>query len=288
MNLVIATMSMIFDSIKTRNLDQVFELNFSQYLQQYVNPNIERAEVNEGDYSMRIASGLNHPDYNAVVQTDLSGDFDKIFSGVDQFFTAKQLPYTWYLIPSTTPEGSEKQLQAKGLRKIGYDVILGVELDSIIRNISAPNSLFIEEVNSQEKMETWIELYCRSHNLQGEIMDQMKVIFSDVAFDNPDLPFKKYLGWLNGEPVTCSTLVTAAGIAVVYDESLIPRYRDFGIENAINITPLKKAREAGYKLGLLPTSIGNTKRFTSLGFTQLFNLQKMIKMMRRSRRGRRR
>ena len=64
-------MSILFDSLNTRNLDQIFEINLNQYFRLFANNTIENSGISEGDYSVQISSGLNHPDFNAVVQTNL-------------------------------------------------------------------------------------------------------------------------------------------------------------------------------------------------------------------------
>lgn len=282
-------MSMIFDSIKTRNLDQVYEINLNQYYHHLVTEQLENAEIHDADFSVRIASGLNHPSFNAVVQTDITDNFDEVYPNIESFFSNRQLPYTWFLIPSSNLETLKGQLQSKGLRYIGDDVIVGVELEDIIRNISSPNSLYIESIQNYDKFKTWVDLYTKTRNLKSDLVEKFKKIYEDVDFNDPDLPFRKYIGWLNGEPVACSTLVMAGGIAVVYDETLLPRYaRDFGIEEAINIVPLRKARDMGYKLGLVPTTVGMIKKFTGIGFSELFRVEKMVYLGGRGRRRRRR
>jgi hypothetical protein len=282
--------SIIFDSIKTRNLDQVYEINLNEYYFNLVTGQIEGSERVDDDFFVSVLSGLNHPDFNAVVQVDITDNFEEVYTKVADYFHSRGVSYTWYVIPSTEPEGLVDQLKEKGLRYVGDDVVVGVELKSIPRNIDAPNSLYIESITTSDKLNLWVDLYCRSRNISGDIVEKFKSIYQNTDFEDPRLPFRKYIGWLNGEPIACSTLLTSGGIAAVYDETILPRYKNWGIENAINITPLKKAKDMGYLLGLIPTNLGSQKRLTRLGFTHLFNVKKMVHLvnMGRSRRPRRR
>jgi len=278
-------MSILFDSLNTRNLDQIFEINLNQYFRLFANNTIENSGISEGDYSVQISSGLNHPDFNAVVQTNLLNNFDEIKNDVDGFFNNTNLPYTWFITPNNEKMGLYKELLEHKYRYIGYDMIVGVELNNIIRNIKTPNSLYIEEVNSKEKLEIWGELFIKSRNMRGITVSDFNELFKTTNFEEPYL-FKKYIGWLNGEPICGSTLILGGGIAVIYDQTVLPKYKDFGIYEAINVTPLKKAKELGFKLGLAVTSIGDLKRLTGIGFTELFNVKKMVKLneLRRRRR----
>ncbi|MEC8704634.1 MAG: hypothetical protein VXX61_02905 [Asgard group archaeon] len=278
-------MSILFDSLNTRNLDQIFEINLNQYFRLFANNTIENSGISEGDYSVQISSGLNHPDFNAVVQTNLLNNFDEIKNDVDTFFNNTNLPYTWFITPNNEKMGLYKELLEHKYRYIGYDMIVGVELNNIIRNIKTPNSLYIEEVNSKEKLEIWGELFIKSRNMRGITVSDFNELFKTINFKEPYL-FKKYIGWLNGEPICGSTLILGGGIAVIYDQTVLPKYKDFGIYEAINVTPLKKAKEMGFKLGLAVTSIGDLKRLTGIGFKELFNVKKMVKLneLRRRRR----
>ena len=278
-------MSILFDSLNTRNLDQIFEINLNQYFRLFANNTIENSGISEGDYSVQISSGLNHPDFNAVVQTNLLNNFDEIKNDVDTFFNNTNLPYTWFITPNNEKMGLYKELLEHKYRYIGYDMIVGVELNNIIRNIKTPNSLYIEEVNSKEKLEIWGELFIKSRNMRGITVSDFNELFKTTNFEEPYL-FKKYIGWLNGEPICGSTLILGGGIAVIYDQTALPKYKDFGIYEAINVTPLKKAKEMGFKLGLAVTSIGDLKRLTGIGFKELFNVKKMVKLneLRRRRR----
>ena len=278
-------MSILFDSLNTRNLDQIFEINLNQYFRLFANNTIENSGISEGDYSVQISSGLNHPDFNAVVQTNLLNNFDEIKNDVDGFFNNTNLPYTWFITPNNEKMGLYKELLEHKYRYIGYDMIVGVELNNIIRNIKTPNSLYIEEVNSKDKLEIWGELFIKSRNMRGITISDFNELFKTINFEEPNL-FKKYIGWLNGEPICGSTLILGGGIAVIYDQTVLPKYKDFGIYEAINVTPLKKAKEMGFKLGLAVTSIGDLKRLTGIGFKELFNVKKMVKLneLRRRRR----
>ncbi|NDB56781.1 hypothetical protein EB155_14490, partial [archaeon] len=189
-------MSILFDSLNTRNLDQIFEINLNQYFRLFANNTIENSGISEGDYSVQISSGLNHPDFNAVVQTNLLNNFDEIKNDVDGFFNNTNLPYTWFITPNNEKMGLYKELLEHKYRYIGYDMIVGVELNNIIRNIKTPNSLYIEEVNSKDKLEIWGELFIKSRNMRGITISDFNELFKTINFEEPNL-FKKYIGWLN-------------------------------------------------------------------------------------------
>ena len=102
-------MSFIFDSIKTRNLDQVYEINLNQYYYNLVTGELPDSERIDADFCVTVYSGINHQEFNAVVQVDISDNFEEVHKEVASYFSEKKVDYTWYVIPSTEPDNRPTQ-----------------------------------------------------------------------------------------------------------------------------------------------------------------------------------
>ena len=87
--------------------------------------------------------------------------------------------------------------------------------------------------------------------------------FVDAIF-NPK--FRTYLALLNGKPVGASQLFLSEGVAGIYNVTCIPEARGLGIGSAITLAPLLKAREMGYRIGVLQASKRGYNVYRRLGF----------------------
>ncbi|HLG76388.1 MAG TPA: GNAT family N-acetyltransferase, partial [Ktedonobacteraceae bacterium] len=79
-----------------------------------------------------------------------------------------------------------------------------------------------------------------------------------------------YVGYLQDQPVTSSTLLLAGGIAGVYDVSTAPHARGQGLGRAISLAPLLEARRRGYRYAVLQSSPAGHPVYAQLGFTDLY------------------
>ena len=56
------------------------------------------------------------------------------------------MPYTWFITPNNEKMGLYKELLEHKYRYIGYDMIVGVELNNIIRNIKTPIHFILKKL----------------------------------------------------------------------------------------------------------------------------------------------
>ncbi|HZP81157.1 MAG TPA: GNAT family N-acetyltransferase [Chthonomonadaceae bacterium] len=86
------------------------------------------------------------------------------------------------------------------------------------------------------------------------------------------LPLRNSLASLHGEPVACSTLVLAAGVAGIYCVATVPEARRQGSGGAITAAPLHIARAMGYRIGILQASESGHPVYRRLGFQEFCTL----------------
>ncbi|MGB1253986.1 MAG: GNAT family N-acetyltransferase [Candidatus Promineifilaceae bacterium] len=87
----------------------------------------------------------------------------------------------------------------------------------------------------------------------------------------PDNPFMHFTGYVDGKPVTSSSLLLAGGIAGVYDVSTIPAYRKRGLGRAMTLKAMQVAQQHGYEIAYLRASDEGFSVYRSLGFETLFH-----------------
>jgi ribosomal protein S18 acetylase RimI-like enzyme len=94
-----------------------------------------------------------------------------------------------------------------------------------------------------------------------------------------DLPVRNYLGYLNGRPVSTSTVFYGGGVAGIYCVSTLPEARGKGIGAAITLKPLQEARDMGYRVGVLQSSEMGFNVYKKLGFRHLCQIENLYRSL---------
>ena len=79
-------------------------------------------------------------------------------------------------------------------------------------------------------------------------------------------------GYFEGEPVACSTLLLAHGVARIDCLGTIPEARRKGIGTEITLVPLREARDRGYHVGVIHSSEMAVKVYQRIGFKEYCNI----------------
>ena len=76
----------------------------------------------------------------------------------------------------------------------------------------------------------------------------------------------RYLGFLDGIPIARSALALDAWVAGVYAVATIPTARGKGIGRIMTVMPLLRARQLGYRVGILQASDMGYSLYQKIGF----------------------
>ncbi|MDH5403889.1 MAG: hypothetical protein OEZ01_02840 [Candidatus Heimdallarchaeota archaeon] len=262
----------IISKIETSLIDNTFYYNLISYFKHYNDPKNQYVEL---DNLFQFQSPLPYPDFNAILSQIQIVDEEVHLNNPTQLFNDLSLPYYWWVFKDLNSNELVNKIKEKKLRNTGDIIVLGAEIAKLVEIFSTPNSLFVEPVNNADKMKKWAEITSYRYNIKGTFVDTFLDNFKDVRFTE-DTYWSKYIGWLNGEPVASSTLIKSQGIAAVYDVSIIPRYRNWGIENSMIMIPLRQAKRDGYHVGVTIATIGEVNRIKPLNFVELFKIQRYL------------
>jgi len=84
---------------------------------------------------------------------------------------------------------------------------------------------------------------------------------------------QNYVGYLNGKPVSTSSLIYGGGAAGIYSVATLPEARGKGIGSAVTLKPLQDACEMGYRIGTLQSSDMGFNVYKKLGFRHLCQIE---------------
>ena len=147
---------------------------------------------------------------------------------------------------------------------------MAIDLDEMNGSMQSPDGFEIRVVDDEESLHTWSKAFLNGYGLPPD--------WESITFDlwmqlGLDLPIRNYLGYLNGDPVSTSTVFYGGGVAGIYCVATLPEARGKGIGAALTLKPLQDAREMGYRVGVLQSSEMGYKLYQRLGFRHLCQIE---------------
>jgi ribosomal protein S18 acetylase RimI-like enzyme len=212
----------------------------------------------------------NGPPGNSVLHTEFPPEraAEKIAETL-AMLKARAREGWWQVLPSCRPADLTSKLQERGLVKTESRPVMTVDLEMLERDKANFSNLRIERVNSVSLLHDWFVASVAGFEASVETEQAYFDAYAVLGFAF-DAPFHHYVGYLNDEPVTSSTLLLAAGLAGIYDVSTAPAARRQGLGRAITMAPLLEARSRGYRYAVLQSSEEGLNMYQRIGFRELY------------------
>lgn len=185
---------------------------------------------------------------------------------LDRFRTRGRLPMSWIVSPATRPRDLGYTLEAHGFTCVFRGVPgMAVDLEQVEEAQSVPDGFVIEPVSDVERLAQWLHPLKVSFDLQDVTASAYRDLFASQGF-GPDLPWRLFIGLVDGHPVAASRLFCAAGVAGIYHVATVPEARGQGIGTAMAVAAARAGRERGYRAGILTASGEGHSIYRRLGF----------------------
>jgi len=239
------------------NLFEIFLL-FKQWPQ---------AEIHDSPELLWTITEIPFSLFNSILRPRLSPDIvDDAIDAAIARCKSKNVPMIWFTGPSTKPADLGSRLLERGFRHYESPG-MAADLDSLPENLQLPQSFVIKRVDSDEDLRKWCQIMCDVFEMPKFVEDAWLDFKLSLGFDS-SLPIRHYLGSLNDEVVSTSTLFLGAGVAGIYDVSTLDRARRKGIGSAMTAIPLMEARGLGYRVGILNSSEIGFNVYRRVGFQE--------------------
>ena len=230
------------------------------------------AEHFENEQFTRWYTPLPHPWFNGALSSNLPEEDDGSFiARTIEYFRDKGVhTFTWWLEPHLKPSNWEPVLSRHGFGFSNDTPGMAVDLHEMNDSTQPTDGYEIRDVKDEESMRSWAEVFVNGYGLPPN--------WESIAFDlwmqlGLDFPIRNYLGYLNGKPVSTSTVFYGGGAAGIYCVATLPEARGKGIGAAVTVKPLLDARETGYRVGVLQSSEMGFSVYKKLGFKHLCQIE---------------
>ena len=257
-------MSDILIDLSLSSLAVAIKANLYAFFQYFRHSSV--AVVHDSVGAFRWHTPVAHPWFNGVLSTLPPTDqaAEIVHDTVTYFQSQAVAGFIWWLAPHLEPAPWSQHLLPLGF---GYDDHTpGMAIDLAILPPSTQGELTIQPVENRPTLAEWTSVFVRGYGVP-EVMTSP--ILTLVESMGTNLPFRYYLGSLNGKPVAASTLFLGAGAAGIYSVATLPEARGQGVGSAMTLTPLYEARNMGYRVGVLQSSDMGYRVYERLGFQRL-------------------
>lgn len=210
-----------------------------------------------------VNSGLPDDTFNYVLDADFSSaDANKKISEVTNYFTQKNIPFSWWVSPFDKPDDLPEQLERNGYQNTENNTAMYFDLDAW--NGHAPSIPQLEIIRARDE-KTLHDFALVLANDKATFKKYFSWIASILTDDDP---IEYYVGYVNGKPVVRGLSCYFAQVAGLHWLSTAPDERRKGYGAAMQQYRLKRAKELGYHIAVLQASSEGYPLYQRLGYKE--------------------
>ncbi len=213
--------------------------------------------------------------FNSVLRANLApGRVDAAIEAAIDRCRSRHVPMLWWTGPATQPSDLAVHLAAKGFQG-EEEPGMAVLLETLPVSPPPPSGFIVERVTDLDALAHWCRVCCEGFGIPNFTAEDYFDLFRSLGLA-PDLPWRHYLGWLEGEPVATSSLFLSDGAAGIYNVATLPRARRRGFGAAMTATALGAAQAGGYPVAILQASEMGAGVYRSLGFDEFCKIGQYV------------
>ena len=215
---------------------------------------------------------LPYPWFNGVLSSDPYKQDDELFiAETIEYFRLKGMnTFTWWMEPQLKPSDWISVLSKRGFGFSNSTPGMAVDLHEMNGSTQSVDGFEIHTVDDEESLRIWAKIFVNGYGMPSDWESMAVDLWLKLGLNHP---IRNYLGYLNGEPVSTSTVFYGGGAAGIYCVATLPKARGKGIGAALTLKPMQDAREMDYRVGVLQSSEMGFNLYQKLGFRHLCQIE---------------
>ncbi len=203
------------------------------------------------------------PLFNGAIGMPTGDDLEASIAAVLEPFDARRIPLLWAL--PTHDAAVVSALEGRGFAP-GAGVP-GMTIDlSNLPGLEVPANVVIEEVDGDpDALRDAATIALTTNGLPPMSVDPYLDALDQAAERST---IRTFLAARDGAPLATSTLVSAAGVAGLYNVGTLPDARRTGLGRLVSVAAMVAGREAGYRVGVLQSSPLGEPIYRAIGFEE--------------------
>jgi len=213
----------------------------------------------EGPHSFRLLTGEPHPFGNFALLS-APADLDAVRDAVEPLVAAG-VPAAVIFPDLNVPARVDAYLTERGFASHGAMPAMGVDIADLPPT-SLPDGYEFVPIDDDAGRAEWIQQFAIGYELPVGVAQ----CFLPVATPAPQPALRLFAVRRQGAIVCTSACYLDNGLAGIYCVSTVPEERRKGLGAHATVEPLRRAAQAGYRVGILQSSEAGHGVYRKLGF----------------------
>jgi len=247
-------------------ISQIIERNHFAALREFAQARGSELLVN--DEMIRVSSGLRYPLFNFVVRPRFTDrNVDERIRQVKEYFRLRDLPFLFFVHPSSAPPNLRERLEASGFRLGGSQD--GMALLRVNSNVRINPGVQVEVASTPQAIRAAGNICASVFQLPDIVSHYMtEVLMSSLE----DPAVTVYLARVQGIPAATCTLVVMCGGAGLYNVATLSDYRGRGVASTLLLKVVQDARALGQEIIVGHVGPEAARFYWNFGFSTYFKI----------------
>jgi len=201
---------------------------------------------------------------------------DEILAAVD----ARGATVLWWYSRDQRPEDLRERVLRRGFERGEDTAAMALDLARLPERVASPDATRIDLVDDLAAVDAYVGVVIRAMEIDRWQVspDAARIRTDHIRSLLGDDPFgRRFVAFLDGEPVATSRVSMAGGVAGLYTMVTLPHARRRGIGLAMAHRALLAGHEAGMRIAVLQATDMGFPIYLRLGFEELFTYEMLAR-----------
>lgn len=211
--------------------------------------------------------GASTDTFNVVCGATLGADTaDIAIEEAIAYFNRRNVPFSWWVGPTSTPRDLGARLIAHGLIHAEDETGMVLDLHGLDDGDHAVAGVVVRQARSPTEVADLAGVVAANWDPPDQEVVRTYERAAPILLA-PSSPFRLWIAYRDGEPVAACEAFLGEGVAGIYAVVTRSAYRRQGIGTAVTRAALRHARAEGYRVAALQASGQGQRIYERIGFT---------------------